>query len=83
VPTDSVEVEKVAVPPEMAVCPMRTEPSKKETVPVGGGGVVVEPAQGELATVTDMVTVWPKFDGFGELVRVAVADPLTVWFKLC
>jgi hypothetical protein len=53
-------------------------PSRKETVPVGAvvGGAVPGHAAG--ATVAVIVTVWPELDGLGALLRVTVADAVTV-----
>ena len=59
-PTDSVAVLKVAVPPDSVPLPILVEPSWKVTVPLG------VPAPGlTAATVAVKVTLWPKTDGFG------------------
>jgi hypothetical protein len=72
-----LDVEKLATPAEMAVVLTCTESMKKVTVPVGVGPGAV-PEQGTADTVVVIETLWPKFDGFGELFRVAAAEPATV-----
>jgi hypothetical protein len=55
------------------------DPSKNKTVPLG---VVVEtPWQDAPATVAEILTVWPKFDGLGAVLRVIVVDPFTTWLS--
>ena len=75
VPTDRLELVKVALPPDRLAVPRVDAPSRKVTVPVG------VPAAGATAvTVAVKVTAWPKSDGFTELVTVVVLLPLlTVW----
>jgi hypothetical protein len=64
-------VVSVALPPANVAEPSGVAPSFRVTVPVG------VPLPGAF-TVTLMVnvTVWPKFDGLGEEVRVVVVDAL-------
>ena len=75
VPTDRLEVVRVALPPDRLAVPSVDAPSRKVTVPVG-----VPTAGATALTVAVKVTAWPKSDGFTELVTVVVLLPLlTVW----
>ena len=65
VPTDRLEVVKVALPPDRLAVPNVAAPSRKVTVPVG------VPTPGETAlTVAVKVTAWPDADGFTDEVTV-------------
>ena len=70
-PTDSPEVDKLAVPPERVPLPMLLPPSLNVTVPPG------VPAAGPTAdTVAVKVTDWPNTDAFGELLTDVELLPL-------
>jgi len=75
VPTDRLEVVRVALPPDRLAVPRVDAPSRKVTVPVG------VPAAGATAlTVAVNVTACPNKDGLTEEVTVVVLLPLlTVW----
>jgi hypothetical protein len=76
-PTESVLVVKVAVPPDTVPVPSVVDPSRNVTVPVG------VPAPGDTtATVAVNVTDCPNTDGLADEVRVVVVFALlTVWVR--
>jgi len=66
-PTERLEVDKVAEPLLRVPVPKRVAPSKKLTVPVA------VPAPGEtVATVAVKVTDWPTTEGLAEDVNAVV-----------
>ena len=66
-PTESVEVEKVATPPLSGPLPIVVTPSLNRTMPVG------VPAPGaDAVTVAVKVTNWPNTEGFTDEVTGGV-----------
>jgi hypothetical protein len=75
VPTDSDEVEKLALPPVSVPLPILTPPSLKVTLPVG----VPTPGATALSVAVN-VTVCPNTNGFTDDVTVVELD---AWFTVC